>query len=115
MIDPPRQNPGIRPIGVGEILRHIAGKVIVSHLKEDVIQSVGSLQVCAGQDAGCESLIHAMGTIHEDQSAEAVLLIEASKAFNSVSRNEFLHNVELICPSVSWYDKNCYSVKNCYS
>ena len=75
----PRQ----RPIGVGEVLRRIAGKVIVSHLKEDVIQSVGSLQVCAGQDAGCESLIHAMRTIYEDQSAEAVLLVDASNAFNS--------------------------------
>ena len=101
LIDPPRQNPGIRPIGVGEILRHIAGKVIVSHLKEDVIQSVGSLQVCAGQDAGCESLIHAMRTIYEDQSAEAVLLVDASNAFNSINRNVFLYNVEVICPSVA--------------
>ena len=25
-----------------------------------IIQSLGSRQVCAGQDAGCESLIHAM-------------------------------------------------------
>ena len=54
------QNPGLIPIGFGEILRRIAGKVIVSHLKEEVIQSVGSLQVCAGQDAVCESLIHTM-------------------------------------------------------
>ena len=54
LIDPPDKNPGLRPIGVGEVLRRIAGKVIVSHLKEDAIQSVGSLQVCAGQYAGCE-------------------------------------------------------------
>ena len=49
------KNPGPRPIGV-EVLQRIAGKVMVSHLKEDVIQSVVSLQVCARQDAGCESL-----------------------------------------------------------
>ena len=103
------KNPGLRPIGVGEVLRRIAGKVIVSHLKEDVIQSVGSLQVCAGQDAGCESLIHAMRTIYEDQSAEAVLLVDASNAFNSINRNVFLHNVEVICPSIARYVKNCYS------
>ena len=30
------KNPGLRPIGVREVLRHFAGKVIVSHLKEDV-------------------------------------------------------------------------------
>ena len=90
----------VRPIGVGEVRRRIAGKV-VSPLKEDVIQSVGSLQVCAGQDTGCESLIHAMRTIYEDQSAEKVLLIDASNAFNSINRNVFLYNVEVICPSVA--------------
>ena len=77
------KNPGLRPIGVGEVLRCIAGKVIVSHLKEDVMQSVGSMQVCARQDAGCESLIHAMRTIYQDQSAEAVLWVDASHSTHS--------------------------------
>ena len=111
-IDPQDKNPGLRPIGVGEVLRRIAGKVIVSYLKEDVIQSVGSLQVCAGQDIGGESLIHAMRTIYEDQSAKAVLLVDASNAFNSISGNVFLHNVEVIRPSIAWYVKKCYSVNS---
>ena len=106
------KNPGLRPIGVGEVLRRIPGKVIVSYLIEDVIQSVGSLQVCAGQDAGCESLIHAMRTICEDQSAEAVLLVDTSSAFNSINRNVFFHNAEVICPSIVGYVKNCYSVNS---
>ena len=109
---PVDKSPGLRPIGVGEVLRRIAGKVIVSHLKEDVIQSVGSLQVCAGQDAGCELLIQAMRTIYEDQSAKAVLLVDASNAFNSTNRNVVLHNVEVICPSIAQYVKNCYSVNS---
>ena len=58
LIDSPDKNPGLLPIGVGEVLRRIAGKVIVSHLKEDV-QSVG-------QDASCELLIHAMRAIYEN-------------------------------------------------
>ena len=94
------KNPGLRPIGVGEVLQCIAGKAIVSHLKEDVIQSIGSLQVCAGQDTGCESLIHTMRTIYEDQSAQAVLLVDASNTFKSINRNVFLHNFEVICPSI---------------
>ena len=40
--------PGLRPIGVGEVLRHIAGKVVMFVVKGDVQESVGSLQVCAG-------------------------------------------------------------------
>ena len=106
------KNPGLRPIGVGEVLQRMAGKVIVSHLKEDIIQSVRSLQVCAEQDAGYESLIHAMRTIYEDQSGEAVLLVDASNAFNPINRNVFFHNVEVICPLIARYVKNCYSVNS---
>ena len=77
-----------------------------------------------------------MRTVYEEQSAEAVLLVDASNAFNSVNRNAFLHNVEIICssdasnaissvnknaflhnvetmcPSIAQYVKNCYSLSN---
>ena len=106
------KNPGLRPTEVSEVLRRIVVKVIVSHFKVDVIQSGGSLQVCAAQDAGCELLIRAIRTIYEDQSAEAVLLVDASNAFNSINRNVFLHNVEVICPSIARYVKDCYSINS---
>ena len=38
---PPDKNPGLRPIGVGEVLRRIAKKVIISVLKNDVIDCTG--------------------------------------------------------------------------
>ena len=82
-------------------------KKIVSHLKEDVTTSVESLQVCAEQEAGCEALMHAMRSIYEDQSVKSVLLVDVSNAFNSIKRNAFLHNVEVICPSIAWYVRNC--------
>ena len=57
---PLNKNPGLRPIGIGEVLRRIAGKVVATHFRTKIVISVGSLQVCAGQEAGCESIIHAM-------------------------------------------------------
>ena len=72
--------------------------MIVMHARDDSVASVGSLQVCAGHEAEFESLIHAMRAVYEEQSAEAVLLVEASNAFNSINRNAFIHNVESICP-----------------
>ena len=48
------KNPGLKHIGLGEVLRRIAGKITVSHLKEDVIQSVRSLQVCTGSMLGLD-------------------------------------------------------------
>ena len=44
--------PGIRPIGVGETSRRIIGKAILSALMPYIQESVGSLQLCAGQQAG---------------------------------------------------------------
>ena len=85
------KNPGLRPIEVGEILRRITGKVIVSVLKKEVVSSAGSLQVCAGQEAGSEPAIHAMEKIFKEESTVAVLLVDAENAFNSINRKVFLH------------------------
>ena len=56
-IIPLDKNQGLRPIGVGEILRRIAGKVVVSSTCNKIIDSLGSLQVCAEHEAGCEALM----------------------------------------------------------
>ena len=38
----------VRPIGVGEVIRRIMGKCVMSVTKQDVIEACGSMQVCAG-------------------------------------------------------------------
>ena len=94
------KSPGLRPIGIGEVLRRIAGKVVVTHIRTEIVTSVGTPQVCAGQEARCEFLIHAMNPIYEDETCEAAHLVDVSKAFNSINRNFFLHNVTIICPAI---------------
>ena len=51
--------------------------MVVSHIQEDIILAVGLLQVCAGQEAAYESLVHAIHEIYKDQLSEAVLLVDA--------------------------------------
>ena len=43
--------PGLQPIGIEEVLRRIVGKGIVFTLRDDIITSVGPLQVCTGQES----------------------------------------------------------------
>ena len=47
------KNPGLRPVGVGKVISRIIDKVVVHTLKENIIKSVGNLQVCAGHELGC--------------------------------------------------------------
>ena len=56
-----------------------------------------------------QGIIHAMHEIYEDENCEAVLLVDASNAFNSINRNVFLHNVTIVCPAIAIYVRNCYS------
>ena len=107
---PLNKNPGLRPIGVGEVLRRIAGKAIMRISKNDVMRSVGPLQLCAGQEAGAEAAIHAMHDIFNDNETEAVLLIDAENAFNSINRKAMIHNISILCPIISTFIKNCYNI-----
>ena len=100
--------PGVRPIGVGEVLRRIVSKTILSLVREDIQRAVGPLQLCVGHEAGCEAAVHALRTMFKDQESEAVLLVDASNAFNSLNRNTALRNVMSICPSLATITINTY-------
>ena len=58
------KNPGLRPIGVDEVLIRIAGKVVMKIAKNELLKAAGSLPVCAGHKPGAEAAIHAMHTIY---------------------------------------------------
>ena len=43
------KNPGVRPIGICEMVRRIISKAILSVTKGDIQDAVGTTQLCAGQ------------------------------------------------------------------
>ena len=90
--------PGVRPIGIGEVHRRIVTKAILVLLKQDILDASGPLQVCAGQESGCEAAIHAMRQIFAGEEAEGALLVDATYAFNSINRQAALHNISIMCP-----------------
>lgn len=102
------KNPGVRPIGICETVRRIFGKAVLSVTKEDIMLAVGSLQLCAGHDTGCEAAIHAMRKIFDEEDTERVLLVDANNAFNSMNRAVALHNIQVLCPSLAPIIINIY-------
>ena len=92
------KNPGVRPIGVGEVPRRIIAKAILNLFRLDIQDAAGPLQVCAGQDGGCEAAVHAMRQFFAEQEINGALLVDASNAFNTINRQAALHNIKSICP-----------------
>ena len=52
---PKDKNPGVRPIGIGEVPRRIVAKSILKVIGNDIQAAAGPLQACAGHQAGCEA------------------------------------------------------------
>ena len=109
------KNPGVRPIGIGDTAGRIIAKAILNITKailnitrQDVQEVAGSIQLCAGQIAGIEAAVHAVRSFLQSDETEAVLLIDANNAFNSLNRETALHNIQRLCPSLATALINTY-------
>ena len=100
--------PGVRPIGVGEVIRRLVGKLLIGVIKDDIVSAAGPLQTCSGLKSGIEAAIHAMRQTYEDHNTEAILLVDAENAFNNLNRNAALKNIKEICPPFYRYLSNTY-------
>ena len=63
--------------------------------------AAGPLQLCAGQDGGCEAAVHAM-------QRPKLFLVDANNAFNSLNRKGAIHSISIICPSIAQTLINTY-------
>ena len=103
------KNPGVTPIGSGEVLRRIVGKAVLSVIGRDNQKVAGSIQRCAGQPSGIEAVIRTMSNVFVQQETEAVLLVDVDNAFNHLNRKAALHKIGVLCPSFSTILKNTYN------
>ena len=73
------------------------------------VNFTGYIQLCAGQEAGCETAVHATHEMFEYEDFHGVIQIDASNAFNNINRNVLLHNIKILSPEISTFVINCYS------
>ena len=64
--------------------------------------------LCAGQNAGCEVAVHTMRKIFDGSTTDAVILVDASNAFNNINRQVTLLNILNLCPVIATVLINCY-------
>ena len=98
--------PGVRHIGIGEVMRRITGRIIVDCIRQDLTSLGGNMQLCLGQKCGIEHAKHSLRHTFDDP---ANLLIEVKNAFNVLNKQTALENVKILCPSLHVALQNSYS------
>ena len=81
---PLNNNPGLHPIGVGEILWQVMQKLMMSDFSEDVTIASSDAQMC-GWSLGSEAAIHAMRGMFQQENSYAVILVDAANASNNLN------------------------------
>ena len=99
---------GVHPIGIGDLPQRIIAKAVLSVISGDIQEATGSLQLCSGQTSGIEAAVHAMHEAYNDDSVQAILLVDASNAFNSLNQEATLRNIQHLCPSLATILINTY-------
>lgn len=92
------KDPGVRPIGIGEVLRRIIGKAVTNIIKEDIVMGAGNFQLYGDQKSSAELAIRAATELFENDDSHGILQIDANNAFNSLNRKVALHNLRILCP-----------------
>ena len=103
------KNPGVRPIGVCEVMRRLVVKAAISISRSQIQHACGYIQTCSGLPAGIEAATRVMGDGFATHDTEGVLLVDASNAFNNLNRNVALHNIQYTCPALSLLANNTYA------
>ena len=102
------KDPGVRPIGICEVVRWIIAKAALFISKRDILEAAGPLQLCAGHVAGVEASIHFVWSFFAENTVEGALLVDASNAFNSLNGNTALQNIQHTCSILAPLAINCY-------
>ena len=55
------KQPGVRPVGIGEMLRRALAKLVMREAEDQEKTACGNLQLCVGLEAGIEGATHAVG------------------------------------------------------
>jgi hypothetical protein len=105
--------PGVRPIGIGECLRRILGKVMAFITREDVAEVAKEEQLAVGVPGGTEAATHAMSELYNEMigieaGSYGMLMVDASNAFNAGNRYVALWNARILWPRCARFLFNTY-------
>ena len=103
--------PGIRPVGVGETWHRMMTKCLLKVAGPEANTACVTTQLAGDLEAGIEGAIHEMRVLWEEHKKEedwGFLLIDARNAFNEENRTVMIWAVRNEWPSGAQFTFNCY-------
>ena len=108
----PKQKGGARPIAIGEILRRLTGKCLMSHVRARAREHFFPAQVGVAVPAGAETAVHAVRAwVARNQATpnKVLLKLDYENAFNRVDRQRVLSAVTAHFPELARWAAWCYT------
>ena len=81
---------------------------VIQITKPDILDATGSLQVSTGQTSGSEAALRVMTSIFSADETDAVLLIDATNAFNTLNIAVALPNISILCSTMATFVISTY-------
>uniref|UniRef100_A0A0A9WIR6 Reverse transcriptase domain-containing protein n=1 Tax=Lygus hesperus TaxID=30085 RepID=A0A0A9WIR6_LYGHE len=89
-------------------LQRLCAKTMAILTRVDLNDECSANQLCAGTKAGVEGAVHGISQLFENNNCEGVLLMDASNAFNALSRPLALWNARIHWPRCARFLHNTY-------
>ena len=100
---------GVRPIGVGELCDRCPDKTMLEVTGDDVKNVCNTDQLCSGIKSGMEGAIHAIRQLYQQKcDGFGLLLMDASNAFQTISRAAALWNARVLWSRCARFLFNSY-------
>ena len=77
-------------------------------IEKDVVIATAPTQLCVGIPSACEVTVQVLSSVFAKEESEAILLVDATNASNSVNRAAALHNIPRVCPAAGQVFVNAY-------
>ena len=103
-----KKGDGLRPIAVGNVLRRLVAKTAARKVMQKVSDLLRPHQLGVGVESGAESIVHAARVVLEEDPTLHVLQADFQNAFNEISREFILAEVEAQIPELLAFVSTCY-------
>lgn len=105
-----KKDGGLRPIAIGETLRRLTAKCLISKLSSVVPSAVGKNQYGVGSPGGASRVAHLARRAVNSRSSDDFVLFKVDKknAFNTVDRSAVLASVSAKIPGLLPWARWCY-------